>query len=295
MKDVFQSAQEKAESERLELLKQEELENNKPINKLKKNLHVVLLLVFILIGGISLLIVKSNFDKTANYIADINKKITVKQAEFDEIKDTKVVSSEKISKNKYSAKTFGDTIAKIQNQKQDPEIDKNEDYKKVCAEMDKMITSKDYKSNNKWYLGENKYEWKFMTDYEFTTDKISVLWLLFDKDSGALLKYVVATYNGITNDFTDFSSNETIMGISSYGVTGLTRDQKENGKVDVSAIDDLRAKIKKQSEKDKADGKSAEMTDKEFEEYGKLKEQQYEARQNMLREYLNDDKKEEKK
>lgn len=291
MEDEILKAQRLAQESKKQLEEERLKEQNSFGNKLKSNWKVFLCLAFIIIGIASVLVSKANADNLARRAGDIKNEIIKTEDELKKLNEEEPAKAKDVRKNKYSATTYGEAIAKLQNEKQNPGIENDENHKKISEEMDKLITSNDYKMGNKWYLGENQYEWKFATNYEFSTDKIPVLWLLFDKGNGNLMKYVVATYNGVTNDFTDFVSNDTSAGTTSMGVTGLSREEKEKPGVDMSGVNEIERRLREKQQEDQKNGKQP-ISEEEVKKYQQIKSEQFEARQNMLNEYLNKNKKE---
>lgn len=72
-----------------------------------------------------------------------------------------------------------------------------------------------------WYSGKSdcNYKWKFMSGYDYRSAKIECIWICKDVDTGKILAFHTAVYNGGTNKFEN-------------GITKVTEEGVENRAVD---------------------------------------------------------------
>ena len=285
MNDKLKKAREQALLAKQKLEEERLKEESKLSRKLLKKWKLVLGISFVIIGLGLLLYSKVTFDRIATEGNNLQVELTKAKDELRKLSSENTVEPKDVRKNKFSATKYGETIAKLQNDKGTNKNYKNDpEWKKQAEEVDKVITSDNFKMGIDWYVGENTYEWKFVTNYEFEADRIPALWLLYDKGSGTLMKYVVANFNGKNNTFTDFVSNDTTAGVSTVGVEGLSKEERINAKPDVNKLNDLEKKITEAQEK-VTNGQKTTISEDEAKKLEQYRSEQFQARQQMLNEY----------
>lgn len=135
----------------------------------------------------------------------------------------------------YSAKTLGDAVAGYQNAYKDLSAATNrEAFDANVKALTACFGESDTSACVPWYSGEKEGVWAFVTDGEFTSTQLGVLWLCRTPDTQELVAYAKGTYDTESGLFFDISYAMTYLGANSVASSGDAPPP-----VDVGVIDDI--------------------------------------------------------
>lgn len=146
-------------------------------------------------------------------IADLNK-------EYKEVSDGKNnMSAETVEKTLKSASDRGNNVAYLQNNYRSLDVTVDQDAYVANAEaLDPFFGDNDKNSRVEWYrVPDFSYKWTFKSNYDFSEDKIDVLWVCehtLEENKTELLAYVTGVYDANTNTFSDINRVMTVRGMS---------------------------------------------------------------------------------